>query len=77
MQHARLADRINRLPYETWLCAETSAQQIGLDATEAGTVLRWGRRHGMLTVRRENGAVEFMRVRRHPLPVKSRGRQRP
>ncbi|WP_330335684.1 hypothetical protein OHS33_38545 (plasmid) [Streptomyces sp. NBC_00536] len=76
MQHVRLAERINRLPFETWFCVEMSAQQIGLTPTEAETVLRAGRRRGMLTVRRENGAVEFMRVRRHPAPTSRRSTKR-
>ncbi|MFD7764099.1 hypothetical protein [Streptomyces microflavus] len=78
MQNARLVERINRLPYETWLCLSRSAQTIGLPAAEAETVLRAGRRRGMLTVRRtpEGGAVEFMRVRRRPVAIKAaRSRQ--
>ncbi|RSS95069.1 hypothetical protein EF903_05360 [Streptomyces sp. WAC05292] len=66
MQHARLADQINRMPFETWLCASQSAEQIGVPDAEAERVLRAGRRSGMLTVRREDGTVKFMRVRRRP-----------
>ncbi|AWI32664.1 hypothetical protein [Streptomyces tirandamycinicus] len=70
MQGARLADQINRLPFETWLRADESAQRIGLPAAEAEKVLRAGRRRGSITVRREesSGHVLFKRVRRHPLP---------
>ncbi|MER7759497.1 hypothetical protein [Streptomyces sp. NPDC097619] len=66
MPPVRLEDAINRLPFETWLRAEQSAERIGLPAAEADRVLRAGRRNGMLTVRREGGLLEFMRVSRRP-----------
>ncbi|MEU6632793.1 hypothetical protein ABZ905_31605, partial [Streptomyces parvus] len=70
MHNVRLAERINRLPYETWLCITTSAQAIGLPPAEAETVLRAGRRRGMLTVRRaDQGTMEFMRIRRRPVAL--------
>ncbi|WP_433860119.1 hypothetical protein [Streptomyces kronopolitis] len=66
---ARLADQINRLPYETWLRADESAKLIGLPAVEVGKVLRAGRRSGTITVSRSpQGSVLFKRVRRHRLP---------
>lgn len=69
MQSARLADQINRLPYETWMCVNESARLIGLPLGEADKVLRAGRRRGTLTVSRDaEGAVLFKRVRRHRLP---------
>ncbi|WP_030372371.1 hypothetical protein [Streptomyces rimosus] len=67
MDQARLADRINRLPYEQWLPADESAGIIGVSAPEAAKLLRAGRRHGMLTVRRvDDGRLLFMRIRRRP-----------
>ncbi|MFD0352982.1 hypothetical protein ACFVHW_04420 [Streptomyces sp. NPDC127110] len=77
MAHARLADQINRLPFEMWLRADEGAQRIGLPTAEAETVLRAGRRCGMLTVRRIDGAVEFMRVRRRPAAPRSLTRSWP
>jgi hypothetical protein len=69
MQSARLADQINRLPYETWMCVDESARLIGLPVGEADKVLRAGRRRGTLTVSRDaEGMVLFKRVRRHRLP---------
>lgn len=66
MDQARLTDRINRLPFERWLRAEESADIFGVAAHEATTLLRAGRRCGMITVRRNTDGVEFMRVRRRP-----------
>ncbi|MEV0487328.1 hypothetical protein AB0I69_42850 [Streptomyces sp. NPDC050508] len=69
MSSARLADQINRLPYETWVCVAESAKLIGLSVGEADKVLRAGRRRGTLTVSRDDqGSVLFKRVRRHRLP---------
>ncbi|MEU7228963.1 hypothetical protein [Streptomyces chrestomyceticus] len=66
MDQARLADRINRLPFEKWLPAEESAGVIGVAAHEAAKVLRAGRRNGMITVRRVDDRLLFMRIRRRP-----------
>ncbi|MFB8025908.1 MULTISPECIES: hypothetical protein [unclassified Streptomyces] len=68
MDSARLAERINRLPFAQLLGATESALWLGVEEDEALRLLRAGRRQGMITVRRnrEVGSVEFMRVRRHP-----------
>lgn len=66
MDQARLADRINRLPFERWLDVEESASIIGVAAREHATLLRAGRRNGMIIVRRESDGVAVKRVRRHP-----------
>ncbi|WP_404949112.1 hypothetical protein HFP70_35605 [Streptomyces sp. ARC14] len=66
MDQARLTDLINLLPFERWLRAEESASFFGVAANEATTLLRAGRRRGMITVRRNTDGVEFMRVRRRP-----------
>ncbi len=66
MTVARLADQVNRLPWETWLREDMSALWFGLPPEEAAKVLRAGRRVGSLTVRRAGDAIEYKRVRRHP-----------
>lgn len=69
MRRIRLADRINQLPYETWLGVGESAQRIGVSAEEAATLLRAGRRSGMITVRRNgnnSAGVLYKRIRRQP-----------
>jgi hypothetical protein len=63
-----VAKHINRLPWETWLDADASADLIGLPAEETGKLLRAGRRRGSITVCRENGVLKYKRVRLHPLP---------
>jgi hypothetical protein len=68
MLAANVAQHVNRLPWETWVCAEESARQLGLTADETHKVLRAGRRKGSVTVRRSGAGMEYKRVRLHPLP---------
>ncbi|MGW0562835.1 hypothetical protein ACWDZ4_20005 [Streptomyces sp. NPDC003016] len=67
MQNAHFVERINQLPFETWLCLAESAQQMSLPSAEVEKLLRAGRRCGMITVRREEGPLQFKRVRRRPI----------
>ncbi|MFD9248353.1 ubiquitin family protein [Streptomyces bottropensis] len=66
MDGAPVADRINRLPYETWLSAGELAQLLGLPDEQAVKVLRVGRRRGSITLDRKGDEPLFKRVRRHP-----------
>jgi hypothetical protein len=69
MNADNVAQRINRLPWETWLDAEDSARHIGLPLREADKLLRAGRRRGSITVCRVEGQLRYKRVRLHPLPA--------
>ncbi|MEU9925049.1 hypothetical protein AB0H51_27840 [Streptomyces griseoluteus] len=67
---ATVAERVNQLPYETWVDAEEMARLIGLPPAEAVKVVRKGRRVGSVTVSRtEAGLLQYKRIRRHPLPA--------
>ncbi|MEU0857443.1 hypothetical protein ABZ352_18670 [Streptomyces griseofuscus] len=66
MEDAYLADRINRLPWETWLGAEESAAHLGVASEEVTRLLRAGRRNGMITVRRNDTGVLYKRISRRP-----------
>ncbi|MET9528147.1 hypothetical protein [Streptomyces coeruleorubidus] len=74
MDGVPVADRINRLPFQQWLCAAELTKELGLPACQAEKVLRAGLRRGTITVRRKEVAERegteplFMRIRRHPLP---------
>lgn len=74
MDGVPVADRINRLPFQRWLCAAELTQQWDLPACQVEKVLRAGLRRGTITVRRKEAADRegaeplFMRIRRHPLP---------
>jgi hypothetical protein len=59
---ASLADHLNRLPYRQWVREDQDTERFGLPAEEMRKALRAGRRRGAVTVRRENGTVEYMRI---------------
>ncbi|MGA5411534.1 hypothetical protein ACPCSC_30305 [Streptomyces lavendulocolor] len=74
MDGVPVAVRINRLPFQRWLCTAELTQELGLPAGEVEKVLRAGLRRGTITVKRRelaqqgNAEPVFMRIRRHPLP---------
>ncbi|MFJ5142947.1 hypothetical protein [Streptomyces sp. NPDC088707] len=68
MEATPVADRINGLPFETWLCAEELARCFDLPVDQAVKVVRAGRRQGSITVDRKGEVPLFMRVHRHRLP---------
>ncbi|MFB7403411.1 hypothetical protein ACFCZR_24865 [Streptomyces rubiginosohelvolus] len=58
-----------RFPYETWIPMPDAARHVrseGLPAHALTTVVRTGRRRGVLLVRREAGAAEVKRVLPQP-----------
>jgi hypothetical protein len=66
---ATVAERVNRLPYETWVDAEEMPRLIDLPPDEAVKVVRKARRVGSVTVgRTDAGLLQYKRIRRHPLP---------
>lgn len=69
MPAATVAQAVNQLPWETWLCAEESASLIGLPPDETVKVLRKARRTGSVTVRRSDSGILYKRIRRHALPA--------
>lgn len=75
MRAAPVAEHINQMPWETWVCADEATDHMaGLTAEDAQRVLHAGRRLGTVTVRRTGDKVEYKRVRRHPLPQERRVR---
>lgn len=68
MSAVALAQRVNQLPWETWLDATETARHIGLPQNETDKLLRAARRKGTVTVRRCEAGLQYKRVRTHPLP---------
>ncbi|MBG7704890.1 hypothetical protein HCJ76_44215 [Streptomyces sp. MC1] len=65
---ATVAEHVNRLPYETWVDAEEMSRLINLPPAEVAKVVRKARRVGSVTVRTDDGLLQYKRIRRHPLP---------
>ncbi|WP_155553598.1 hypothetical protein [Streptomyces sp. E1N211] len=75
MSAAALAQRVNQLPWETWLDACETARHIGLPQSETDKLLRAARRKGTVTVRRSAAGLQYKRVRTHPQPSQRLARQ--